>query len=239
MNDTQHPLVVKINSIPSATEDERKIKEHHLRTLGLSLIDIKKYDENIYNYYIKKIVNNKDISIHGHIFEINQCAHFIRTSKKGNLMFQFGDPNLNQPDFLVENFGFEITSSRFTTFNTESNPGIKLLRKFREKNKKNYANTDCVLLIDINQMSYHTIKNGQPVTPTLENIRETICKESKFGLVLYFVEFIQIDNGNLRFKGTVFRDYNKDCNPALKKMMNKNFTHGNQKLGGNLLITPN
>ena len=191
LNDSQHPISNKINSIESSTETDKKIKEHHLRILGLSLMDIKEYDEDIYDYYIKRIVNNTDISIHGHIFEINQCAQFIRVSKEKELNFKFGEPNLNEPDFIVNECGFEITSSRFANYNAGANPGIKLLRKFREKNGKEYADTNCALIIDINQMSYHTIKNGQPVSPTFEEVRETIRKESKFGLVLFFVEWIE------------------------------------------------
>ena len=41
---------------------------------------------------------------------------------------------------------------------------------------------NCVLIIDINQMSYHTLKNGNPVLPTFEEVIETVRNESKFGL---------------------------------------------------------
>ena len=57
-------------AISEVSERKREIKKHHLRVLGLALIDIKNYNENIYKTYLKRIVNNKDISIHGHIFEI-------------------------------------------------------------------------------------------------------------------------------------------------------------------------
>ncbi|WP_349352024.1 MULTISPECIES: hypothetical protein [unclassified Flagellimonas] len=239
LNDSAHPIVQKINSIPSSSKRDREIKEHHLRILGLSLMDIKDYDKSIYEYYTKRIVNNTDLSIHGHIFEINQCAHFIRVSTDNNMKFEFGDPNKNQPDFIVESNGFEITSSRFTEFTEDSNPGIKLVRKFREKNKKNYADMDCVLLIDINQMSYHTMKNGKPVSPTFEEIRETIRNESKFGLVMYFVEWIENNNGNLNFRGTVYTDYNTKCKPELKKLMESYFIKGNHNFGDEVIMSAN
>ena len=41
---------------------------------------------------------------------------------------------------------------------------------------------NCVLIIDINQMSYYTLKNGNPVSPTFEKVIETVRNESKFGL---------------------------------------------------------
>ena len=40
----------------------------------------------------------------------------------------------------------------------------------------------CVLIIDINQMSYYTLKNGNPVSSTFEEVIETVRNESKFGL---------------------------------------------------------
>ncbi|MCH7827651.1 MAG: hypothetical protein IIC75_06750 [Bacteroidetes bacterium] len=136
LSDLTHPISAKINSIPYSSKIDQKVKEHHLRIFGLSLMDIKDYDENIYDFYLKRIVKNSDISIHGHIFEINQCAHFIRTSSEYKLQFKFGDANQNEPDFLVENIGFEITSIRFSENSDKSNPGRKLLKKFIDKNKK-------------------------------------------------------------------------------------------------------
>ena len=239
LNDSTHPIAQKINSIDSSTTREREIKEHHLRTLGLSLMDIKEYDSSIYDYYKKRIINNSDISIHGHIFEINQCAHFIRISKEKNLGFEFGDPNQNQPDFIVKKNGFEITSSRYSEYTEDSNPGIKLLRKFREKNRKAYANIDCALLIDINQMSYHAMKNGKAVSPTFKEVREFVCKESKFGIVMYFIEWIENQNGTLHFKGTVYTDFHQDCKPELKKMMEKHFITGNHNFGDEIIMSAN
>ncbi len=180
LSDLTHPISAKINSIPYSSEIDQKVKEHHLRIFGLSLMDIKAYDENIYDFYLKRIVNNFDISINGHIFEINQCAHFIRISSENKLQFKFGDANQNEPDFIVENIGFEMTSIRFSESSDKSNPGRKLLKKFIDKNKKEYANGNTVLIIDINQPSYHTIKNGKQVAPTLAEIREIIRKESKW-----------------------------------------------------------
>ncbi|ARV15420.1 hypothetical protein [Polaribacter sp. SA4-12] len=235
LSDLTHPISVKINSIPYSSKIDQKVKKHHLRIFGLSLMDIKDYDDNIYDFYLKRIVNNSDISIHGHIFEINQCAHFIRTSSENKLEFKFGDANQNEPDFIVENIGFEITSIRFLESSDKSNPGRKLLNKFINKNKKEYANENTVLIIDINQPSYHTIKKEKRVAPTLDEVREIIKKESKFGLVLYFMEWIDNDNDNdnLLFKGTTYSDYSENCTTELKSLMEKHIYKGD------ILISPN
>lgn len=238
LTDLTHPIAEKIASLPSSSEIDQKIKEHHLRILGLSLMDIKEYDENIYEFYLKRIVNNKDISVHGHLFEINQCAHFLRVSKEKKLNFEFGDANNDEPDFIVNNFGFEITSSRFANESNKANPGRKLLTKFREKNGKPYASRDCVLLIDINQISYHTLKNGKPVSPTFEQVRETVRKESKFGLVIFLIEWIEKTH-TIHFKGTAYTEYNEHCNLNLKVMMEKDFMPEINSFEGEILISSN
>ncbi len=238
LTDLQHPITEKIDSLPSSSEIDQKIKEHHLRTLGLSLMDIKEYDEKIYEYYLKRIVNNKDISVHGHFFEINQCAHFIRVSQEKHLDFEFGDANNDEPDFIVNKFGFEITSSRFSEESNKTNPGRKLLAKFREKNRNLYADNNCVLLIDINQMSYHTLKNGNPVSPTFEEVRETVKNESNFGLVIFLMEWIE-KTDTINFKGTAYTEYNENCNSDLELMMKEKFIPEKNTFDGQILISPN
>jgi hypothetical protein len=239
LTDSTHPISVKINSIPLSTEIDQKVKEQHLRTLGISLMEIKEHDENIYNFYLKRIVKNSDISIHGHIFEINQCAHFIRTSFENNLKFKFGDANQKEPDFIVENIGFEITSIRFSDKSNKSNPSRKLLKKFNEKNKKEYANEKTVLIIDINQPSYHTIKKGEKVAPTLDEIRKKVRKDSNFGLVLYFMEWIERKDDNILFKGITYSDYSVNCSVELKNLMEKYFFKKKHIFKGEILVSPN
>jgi len=238
LTDINHPISKKISSIPSSSEIDQKIKEHHLRTLALSLMEIKEYDENIYKYYIKRIKKNKDISVHGHFFEINQCAHFITISKENGLSFEFGNANDNEPDFIVNKFGFEITSSRFSEESNKKNPGKKLLAKFREKNNKFYADKDSVLIIDINQMSYHTLKNGLPVSPTFNEVREIIRNESNFGLVILLMEWIK-KTDTIYFKGSAYAEYSENCNSDLKIMMNEIFMPKKNKMNGEIIITPN
>ena len=238
LTNLEHPIAKKIASLPSSLKIDQKIKEHHLQILGLSLMDIKEYNEKIYEYYLKRIINNKDISVYGHFFEINQCAHFIRVSQEKKLDFEFGDANNDEPDFIVNKFGFEITSSRFSDESNKTNPGSKLLAKFREKNHKHYAERDCVLIIDINQMSYHTLKNGKPVSPTFEEVRETVKNESNFGLVIFLVEWIDRTE-NIHFKGTAYTEYHRDCDSNLKVMMEEKFMTEKNTFEGQILISPN
>lgn len=238
LSDLVHPIAMKINSLAASTQTDKMIKEHHLRILGISLMDIKTFDQKIYDYYLKRIIKNNDISINGHIFEINQCALFLRISKAHNLDFKFGDANIDEPDFIVNNFGFEITSSRFAENSNKSNPGRKLLNKFREKNNKPYANTECTLLIDINQISYHTNKDGRPVSPTFEEVREIVRKESKFGLVIFLMEWID-KTKTINFKGTAYTVYNENCNSDLKLMMEEKFMPKKNTFEGQILISSN
>lgn len=79
----------------------------------------------------------------------------------------------------------------------------------------------------------------KPVSPTFEEIRETIRNESKFGLVMYFVEWIENNNGNLNFRGTVYTDYNTKCKPELKKLMESYFIKGNHNFGDEVIMSAN
>jgi hypothetical protein len=226
LTDLSHPISKKINSISEVSEKERKIKKHHLRVLSLSLIDIKNYNENIYETYLKKIINNRDISIHGHIFEIKQCAHFIETCQNENLEFKFGDANLKEPDFIVNNCGFEITSIRFSEETSEINPGNKLLNTFRKKNSKKYANSNCALIIDISEATYQTFEKNHPVSMSLEDVKEIMRKEMNFGVILCFIEWTELFGDNINFKGIVYPVYSENCTKELKEIIEDKFIKG-------------
>lgn len=221
-----HPISKKINSLTSLSDKDRKINEHHLRTLALALFDIKEYSEEIYKTYLKRIVKNSDISIHGHIFEIKQCAHFIETSKRENLDFKFGDADKKEPDFFVNNSGFEITSIRFAESTTDINPGNKLLDKFWNKNGKDYAHNNTALLINISEATFQTFQSGKLVNQSLDDVRKIIKSRTKFGIVLCFLELIELIDGNIHFKGTVYPEYSDDCCPELKDLIENKFIKG-------------
>lgn len=223
LEDLSHPISKIIKSISENTENEKEIKKHHLRELGLALIEIKNYNKDIYNTYLKRIVNNKDISIHGHIFEIKECAHFIETCKNKKLEFKFGDVSKEEPDFIVNNCGFEITSIRFLDESSETNPGKKLLNKFRNKNSKKYAKLSNALIIDISEATYQTFKKNIPVSISFNEVKELMRKEMKFGVILCFIEWIEVIERNIYFKGIVYPVYSKNCAKELRNIIEYKF----------------
>ncbi len=202
--------------------------------LAVALFDIKEYSEGIYEHYLKKIVKNSDISIHGHIFEIKECAHFIETSKIENLNFKFGDEAKKDPDFFVNNCGFEITSIRYAEMTVDKeHTGNKLLNKFWDKNVKGYANNNTALLIDISEATYQTFQYGKPVSQSLNDIREIIKSKMKFGAVLCFIEWVEVINGEIIFKGTVYPEYSDNCSSKLKDLIDNKFIKGRINEFGN------
>jgi hypothetical protein len=241
LTDMSHPISKKIDSIKNVTEEDKKIKLHHLTILGLSLMVIKEYDVNVYDYYLKRIANNSDISIHGHIFEIKQCFHFIEAAKNENLKFKFGDANLKEPDFVINELcGFEITSIRFSDSSVKVEPGKKLLNKFREKNAKTYANSNTALIVDISQATYQTFEKGLPVTQSLDDVIKIMKNEMKFGVVLCLMEWIEIVNDELNSKGTVYFEFSENCGKELKEIIEKKFVKGRiHELNNNIFIASN
>jgi len=222
LNDSNHPIVQEINSIDNASNQEQEIKKHQLRTLGVNLFDIKKYDEIIFDYYLSRIKNNNDISIYGHIAEIKQCAHFISKALENQLDFRFGDPNKNEPDFLINEHGIEIGSARFSLDNKNPNPAKKLIRSFKKKNNNNYTNLNCALIIDISEIS-----NSRNVDyskfPKFEEIKNEINLSNDFGVIMYFVEKIVFVDNEIVTEGKIYPEFNNDCNEELKELMKSIF----------------
>ena len=217
LEDLEHPISHIINEIPTKTQIQQESTKLYLKVLGLALIDIKGYDKKIYKKYSERIKKCKDReAIYGHIFEIVQCSHFIGVSKKENLSFKFGDANKNEPDFILNNFGFEITTSRFSDDSENFEPGQKLLTAFRKKNKKLYVNNDTALLIDITNISERAF--GKSVSMSLEEFCNIVKVESKFGVVLCFTEWVdkQTLNTALITSAIIFSD---NCNAELKSMI--------------------
>lgn len=216
LDDLEHPISKLINDIPSKNINEQNSSKLYLQVLALALMDIKDYDKKIYKTYSNRIKKDKGESIYGHIFEIVQCAHFIQTSKKENLTFKFGDEKKFDPDFIFNNFGFEITSSRFSDDSLNFDPSNKLLHSFRKKNRKKYVNFDTALLIDITNISERAI--GKIVSMSLEQFCEIVKMESKFGVVICFTEWVNKDTSNttLITSAAIFSD---NCNKQLKIML--------------------
>lgn len=215
-----HPISKMINSVALKSQTEQENLKHYLRVLALSLVDIKEHDKKIYKKYANKIKTANNNNIYGHIFEIVQCSHFIDVCKKENLIFKFGNANDGQPDFLIDNLGFEITSSRFSDDSPKFDPGNKLLQSFRKKNKKSYISSSTALLIDITNISQKAF--GKEVSMSLNQFCEIVKLESKFGVVLLFTEWVDENTGNtaLITSGIIFSE---DCNEQLKSIIENIF----------------
>ena len=217
LENLKHPISRMIKEIPAKSKIQQESTKLYLKVLGLALIDIREYDKKIYKKYsarIKTCFDNE--AIYGHIFEIVQCSHFIDVSKKENLSFKFGVANENEPDFIFNNFGFEITSSRFSDDSDNFEPGEKLLTAFRKKNKKKYVNNETALLIDITNISERAF--GKSVSMSLEQLCKILKDESKFGVVLCFTEWVDKETLNtaLITSAVIFSE---NCNAELKTMI--------------------
>lgn len=226
LKDLKHPISNIINEIPNKSKTQQESTKLYLKVLGLALMHIREYDKRIYKKYssrIKTCFNNE--SIYGHIFEIVQCSHFIDVSKKENLSFKFGDANKNEPDLIFNNFGFEITTSRFSNDSDNFEPGEKLLKAFRKKNKKEYVNNQTALLIDITNISEKAF--GKPVSMSLDQFCKIITDESKFGVIICFTEWVDKEtlNTSLITSATIFSN---DCNTELKTMIETVFFKENK-----------
>lgn len=218
LHDLKHPISQLIYLAEKTSGIEKKQIKQKLRMIGLALMDIQDYDQNIYIFYIKKTVKNADFSLNGYIFEIIQCANLIKTIIDKKMEFKFGNHMKNEPDFIVDGCGIELTSIRFSEKSEKSNTDSKLLSKFRQKNGKDYANSNSLLLIEITQAVHFA--NQSPHQPNIQfnDILKTISNESKFGIVLCYVEYTVPTENNLHFKGTVYPAYGKTCSQNVKTL---------------------
>jgi len=221
LNDLNHPISELIYLAIKKEGIEKKQIEQKLMTLGLALMDIKDFDKNIYDFYLKKTIRNADFSLNGYIFEIIQCANLIGTSKEKKMQFQFGDHNKKEPDFIIDGCGIELTSIRFSEKSQKNNTDSKLINKFREKNKKVYANSNSLLLIEVTQPIHFANQINNKPNLEFKKTIEIISNESKFGIVLCYVEYTVPIEDNIHFKGTVYPAYGKDCTENIKTLFLK------------------
>ncbi|PIF60050.1 hypothetical protein [Flavobacterium sp. 2] len=221
LNNLKHPISQLISLAKQTTGIEEMQIKQKLRTIGLALLDIKDYDQNIYNFYLKKTVKNADFSLNGWIFEIVQCANLIKTSNENEMQFKFGDSNKKEPDFIIDGCGIESTSIRFPEESQKNNADSKLLSKFREKNGKEYADGNSMLLIEITQTVHFANQDNHQPNTQFNNILKIISDESKFGIVLCYVEYTVPHKDNLHFKGTVYTAYGKNCTENVKSIFQK------------------
>ena len=221
LKNLEHPISQLISLANQTNGIEQKQIKQKLRMIGLALIDIKDYDKTIYDFYIKKTVKNANFSLNGYIFEIIQCANLIKTAEEKKMKFEFGDHMKKEPDFIIDSCGIELTSIRFPEESQKNNADSKLLSKFREKNRKDYANSNSILLIEITQTVHFANKSRHKPNAEFNKILKTISEESKFGIVLCYVEYTVPAEDNLHFKGTVYPAYSKDCTENVKALFQK------------------
>ena len=216
LNDLDHPISKMIHGLPSRTEVQQQSIILQLKSLGLALMDIRGHSKSVYKKYTGRIIKTKNEAIYGHIFEIMQCAHFIQMSKDNQLPFKFGDANKKEPDLVFNNFGFEITSSRFSDNSSNFDPAAKLFYAFGKKNSKAYIGGNTALLIDITNVSQRAY--GRQVAMSLKQFAEKIRAESKFGAVIFLSEWIDSTTLDVTLKVSE-HIFSEDCNPELKSMI--------------------
>ena len=221
LNNLKHPISMLINLAMTSHEFDQKTLEHKLRTLGLALMDIKEYDDELYTFYLKKIVKNADLSVNGFIFESIQCANLISTAIECNMEFRFGDHNKNEPDFFLNNCGFELTTVRFSPESNKLNADKKWLSSFRDKNQKKYATNNTALLIEITQVVHYASKLEFRPKLSFNDVLEIIKKDTKFGVVLNYIEYTMPIENNIEFRGTVHPAYGKNCSSELSETIQK------------------
>ena len=221
LNNLNHPISKLITLAKSTTGIEQKQIEQKLRLIGLALMDIKDFDQNIYDFYIKKTVKNANFSLNGYIFEIIQCANLISSAIEKKMQFKFGEHNRKEPDFIIDGCGVELTSIRFSEESEKNNTDFKLLKKFRKKNVKDYANSNSLLLIEITQPMHFANQDRHKPIDEFNNILQKISNESNFGIVLCYIEYTVPTEDNLHFKGTVYTAYGKDCSENVKTLFQK------------------
>jgi len=221
LGNLNHPISKLIHQANNTTGIQKKQIQQKLRMLGLALMDIKAYDKNIYDFYLKKTINNADFSLNGFIFEIIQCSNLIRIAAEKSMQFKFGDHNKNEPDFIIDGCGLELTSIRFPEESQKNNADSKLLNKFQDKNMKKYANPNSLLLIEITQPVHFANQGVHNPYARFDNLLKIISEESHFGIVLCYVEYTVVADDNLLFRGTVYPAYGKTCTENVKDLFKK------------------
>lgn len=221
LENLEHPISKLVDIALRVSGLEQIVVKQRLRMIGLALMEIKDYDINLYEFYLKKIVNNADLSVNGFFFEVIQCSNLIKTAQEEKISFKFGDHSLDEPDFFLDDCGFELTIIRFTEESNKRNADQKLLKKFREKNKKKYANKDTLLLIEISQVVHYA--NQPEFKPQIgfKNLLKIISAESRFGIVLCYIENIVVVPGTIHFKGTVHPAYGNEYSQKLRDVIQR------------------
>ncbi len=73
-----------------------------------------------------------------------------------------------------------------------------------------------LLLIEITQVVHYANQEQYKPIISFNEILKIIREESKYGVVLFYVENILVVPNNLLFKGTVYEAYSPNCSDKLK-----------------------
>lgn len=236
LNDLTHPLakefyfVRKINNSQST-----RCFEHFLMLLILSLEHIKRSNEDDYKYYIRRLLK-KDISFWGERFEIFFNEILISKLNEDFTNFKRGN-QVNEADFLLsfkdKIICIETTSVSYSQNSSKSNPISKIKQKISEKEKKEYAKTDCCLVVDIsNLMFYRIIFDNFSVT--IVELLKTL--ESNFGaIIIHYGEHTIDSNNEISYSSQVYTYYNPDIFSELKDFLtyslsNEGFQENNKTI---------
>ena len=98
---------------------------------------------------------------------------------------------------------------------------LKVIIIYINKNKKDYANENTALLIEITQVAHYANQPQFQPTLSFNDILKIFKTESKFGLILSYIEYIVPKGDNIEFKGTVYPVYNDNCSKELKEIIKK------------------
>ena len=184
LSSTNHPFAREYHDVKKINKDIATAAfEHFLLVFITDLMIIKKYRPMDYDYYRKRIKANH-ISFWGERFEISWYAFLLHKFSGVIADLKRGTESV-EADFVFNYNGnpvaLETTTVKFQNTPRLTDPIEKILNKIQEKEEKPYANSNCILVIDITNLSFYR-KVFQNFSVSITEL--LLRLESKFGLVL-------------------------------------------------------
>lgn len=155
------------------------------------LEQIRRCDKRVLRKFVRRLKTNRDDDYAGTVCELNTACILI---KKG-IHFTNPDP----PDFLVRTRAtpsiIECTSVHMGSFANKP-LSYKVASAIRKKAAKSYCGPATALVIDTTNILFHSHSAGWALTPrSLRNEYEWLVKRSRFGAVVLFGLFGNVENG--------------------------------------------
>jgi hypothetical protein len=199
-----------------------KCFEHLLLTLILDLEKIKEYNLEDYEHYLKRI-RGSDTSFWGQRFEIFWYSSLIFRLKKQVEDLRRGKEG-EEADFIFKYDGhlvsIETTSVIYESTSRMSNPISKIKKGIGEKENKLYPSTNCCLIIDFTNLSFHR-KIKRNFSTTISDLIQGLT--SKFGTILFYESF-HIGDENPKYTSQSYNWIHNEVNSGLKQFLSDNFT---------------